>query len=713
MDPSREREWQSRWAARGLARATRDPGKEKFYAVTAYPTASGFLHVGHLRGFALADALHRYQRMRGRSVFFPMGTHASGLPTVAFAQKVKLRDPGVVRQLKLHEIPESEWAKLEDAEEAARFLGQSYLSVARRLGVLIDESAYLTTIDDDYRAFIQWQFRALEKRGVVRKGPYFASVCPVCGPVSVDPSETDLSAGGEAEVLRYTTIPFPLPDGRVLLAATLRPETVYGVTNLWIHPRESLVVWHHDSTPYLVSRRGAERLLEQHGGHLGHEVRPEELLGRSVKVPLANVEVPIIASLLVDPGRGSGVVMSVPGHAPADWLALGELTPEDRARIPAVPEIIFVPPEQALSASERELGAGPGAPAERAARATGAQALRDEAAREEATERLYRLEFAHGRMLVPALGPITVAEARSRMESTFEAAGTGFALQEFSIPVLCRNGHEVVIRRVPDQWFLRYSDPAWKEAVHALLPSMLLRPEEYRRELPGVIDWYEDRPCARRGRWLGTPLPQDPSWVIEPIADSTFYPAYYIVRRFVNSGRLAREQLTDALFDHVFLREGPGEPTVPPALREELRAEFDYWYPLDLNIGGKEHKRVHFPVFLFTHARLLPRELQPRGLLVHWWVVNPSGEKISKKQLGAKGGTPPVQEAFERWGADPLRLYYVSAASMDQDIEWAPEEVDRAGERVEELSRLMREALADGPGGSPELDAWLSDALHA
>jgi leucyl-tRNA synthetase len=713
MELARQHAWQARWAAAGLGRAVRRPDRSKFYALWTYPGPSGFFHVGHLRGLTLTDVLHRFERMRGRQVFFPMGTHASGLPAVAFAQRLADRDPAVVGQLKAHGVPESAWPALEAPEEAARFLGRSYLDVARRMGVLFDEDSYVTTIDEDYRAFIGWQFRRLREAGHLVQGPYFASVCPVCGPVSVDASETDLSSGGEAEIVRYTTVPFPLPDGRVLLAATLRPETVYGVTNVWIPEREPLVVWHHGETPFLVSRAGAEKLLEQHGGRIGREVPPGELAGRTVAVPFTGASVPVFPSPLVEPGRGTGVVMSVPGHAPADFLALARLPPGDRARIPAVPEIIFVPPEAGLSTSERELLAGSGPPAERAARATGAHDLSDAEALDEATERLYRLELARGRMLVPALGPIPVSEARARMEATFEAAGTGFALQEFSLPVVCRNGHTVVIRRVPDQWFLRYSDPDWKRATHHVVERLKVRPSEYARELPDVIDWYQDRPCTRRGRWLGTPLPFDPSWVIEPIADSTFYPAYYVVRRFVSQGRIRPEQLTDAFFDFVFAGRGEGEPSVDPALQREVREEFTYWYPLDLNVGGKEHKRVHFPVFLFNHAALLSEELQPRGILVNWWIVAESGEKISKRHIGTKGGQiPPIEEAFQRWGADALRLFYVSAASVGQDIGWEGELVDRAAERLREIERLAREALADGPGAPPELEAWLFDAMH-
>jgi len=270
----------------------------------------------------------------------------------------------------------------------------------------------------------------------------------------------------------------------------------------------------------------------------------------------------------------------------------------------------------------------------------------------------------------------------------------------------------VVIRRVADQWFLRYSDPAWKAETVGRMDELTTIPEDYVRELPGILDWFEDRPCTRKGRWLGSAFPLDPAWTVEPIADSTFYMAYFVVRRFVAARRLSVNQLTEAFFEYVFRGEGPGEPTVDRALLEEVRSEFLYWYPLDLNIGGKEHRRVHFPVFLFTHAKLLPRALGPRGIMVHGWITGPAGEKVSKKEVGAKGGRiPGIDAAFGRWGADALRLFYVLASSPAQDVEFEPSLVDAAAARLADVSRLVSEAVGDGDG-PPELDAWLFSRLH-
>jgi leucyl-tRNA synthetase len=713
MEASREGKWQSAWAERSLSAARWVPGQEKFFALVAYPGSSGFLHIGHLRGLAYADALHRYHRGLGHATFFPTGTHASGLPAVTFAQKVARRDPITVAQLEENGVPKSTWPDLEEPAAAARFLGQSYLQLFRRLGLLIDERAYVTTIDEDYQRFIGWQFRRLQERGALVQAPHAASVCPVCGPVSVDPSETDLSSGGDAQWIDYTTVPFRLADGRVLLAATLRPETVYGVTNLWVAPSAPLTIWHHGEQAFVVHRSGAERLVEQHGGHVGHDVNVGTLVGQTVAVPLTDRRVPILESRLVDPTVGTGVVMSVPAHAPADWLALRELPESTRDLLITPPVLVEVPSDVPLSPSERALMEGDGPPAARATRATGAVDLNAVAALEEATERLYRLEHIRGRMRAEFAGGASVEAARQGVARELHERGDSFALQAFSKPVICRNGHAVIIRRVPDQWFLHYADDGWKSETRALVERMKFFPPEYGGEMGSILDWFQDRPCTRRGRWLGTPFPFDPSWIIEPIADSTFYPAYFVLRPFVADGRIPVEGLTDALFDFVFLGLGPGEPSVAAATQAEARQAFTYWYPLDVNVGGKEHKRVHFPVFLYTHARLLPPELQPRAIFVNWWLTFTGGEKISKRHIGAKGGAiPPLESALSSYGADALRLFHLQASSPHQDFEWDPALLTAAAERLGDLERLARELSGPGSGGPPELERWLEGELH-
>jgi len=121
---------------------------------------------------------------------------------------------------------------------------------------------------------------------------------------------------------------------------------------------------------------------------------------------------------------------------------------------------------------------------------------------------------------------------------------------------------------------------------------------------------------------------------------------------------------------------------------------------------------VHFPVFLYTHARLLPPELQPRGIYVHGWLTGPAGTKVSKKEVSSKGGRiPPIGLALDTWGPDALRLIHTLAASPTQDFVWEPSLADSAAGRLTDIERLVREARGDAPG-PPELDAWLSSELH-
>ena len=113
-------------------------------------------------------------------------------------------------------------------------------------------------------------------------------------------------------------------------------------------------------------------------------------------------------------------------------------------------------------------------------------------------------------MTVPSIAGTPVREARELVEKLLAGTGGSLELQEFSKPVICRNGHRVGIRKVSDQWFLRYSDPDWKARALEAARAIATWPPEYGRELPGIVEWFADRPCARKGPWLGTPLPFDP-----------------------------------------------------------------------------------------------------------------------------------------------------------------------------------------------------------
>ena len=91
--------WQKAWEKAELGKA-KVSKKEKFFMIFAYPGISGYLHIGHMRGFSYTDAICRYERLKGKEVLFPVGTHASGNTVIAFANKVKNKDENWIDYLK-------------------------------------------------------------------------------------------------------------------------------------------------------------------------------------------------------------------------------------------------------------------------------------------------------------------------------------------------------------------------------------------------------------------------------------------------------------------------------------------------------------------------------------------------------------------------------------------------------------------------------------
>lgn len=108
-----EEKWQKKWQKAKLGEAT--PNKQKkFFMIFAYPGISGYLHVGHMRGFSYTDAFCRYKRMTGHNVLFPIGTHASGNQAIAFAKKIKNKDKAWMKYLRDNKCPESKIKSMTD-----------------------------------------------------------------------------------------------------------------------------------------------------------------------------------------------------------------------------------------------------------------------------------------------------------------------------------------------------------------------------------------------------------------------------------------------------------------------------------------------------------------------------------------------------------------------------------------------------------------------
>ncbi|MFH1683228.1 MAG: leucine--tRNA ligase, partial [Candidatus Woesearchaeota archaeon] len=695
--------WQKRWTDQGLGQAEIDKDKEKFMMIFAYPGISGFLHVGHMRGFSYTDAICRYKRLKGFNVLFPVGTHASGNQAIAFANKVKNKDPDWINYLLNNGYPKNKLPELEDPRKVIAYFNGVYINdYWKRFGFLCDWERFTCTSFPDYEKFIQWQFKKLRDKNLLVQKPYFATACIKCGPVAVDPSETDISSGGNAEKQEYTLLKFKLGDD-FLIAATLRPETVYGQTNLWINPHVNYVRVGVEGENWIMSREAAEKLSYQKDDViLREDVPAQELLGKYALAPAIHREIIILPAEFCDPKVGSGIVTSVPSDAPYDYTALKELW-DDRNKAKKfgldyeeIRKIQLIPIIKSKGFGDY--------PAKEIVEKLGIKSLADKEKLEEATREIYKAGFHTGVMKENCgkYAGMKVEEAKERIKEKMMEKGEADIFHDLTEEVICRCGGKVIIKRIDDQWFIKYSDEELTEKSKEWAGKMQIWPEEYYRNLPGVLEWFGDRACARLGNWTGSKFPFDDRWTVEPISDSTLYPAYYIVAKFFNNGTLKINDLTEEFFDHVFLGKGEAKK----AIWKEVQKEFAYFYPLDVNLGGKEHKTVHFPVFLMNHIAILPAEKWPKGIFVNWWVTG-KGSKISK----SKGGAVPIPDAIANYGVDAMRLYYSHIGSPHVDVVWTEEVVHNYKTALERIINLTGE-LRGIKGGKKKIDQWLLSRVY-
>jgi leucyl-tRNA synthetase len=689
--------WQKAWLKAELGKASPNKNKEKFMMIFAYPGVSGYLHVGHMRGFSYTDAICRYQRLLGKEVLYPVGTHASGNQALGFANKVKNNDETWINYLKNNGCPEEKIKELTDPKKVVEYFNQVYINdYWKKFGFICDWDRFTSTVNPDYQKFIQWQFKKLQQKDLLIQKPYFATACPNCGPVAVDPSETDIAKGGNAEKNEYTLLKFKFGED-YLVAATLRPETVFGQTNLWINPDAEYVRVEVEGENWIMSREAADKLKYQKDDViLKEDIGPEQFIGRKVLAPAIEREIIILPASFCNPKVGSGIVTSVPGDAPYDYVALRslqadfdlirkyKLDPEEIKNIKLIPII-------------KSKGYGD-FPAKEIVEKLNIKSL-DNPKLEEATKEIYKAGFHTGVMTETCekYSGKRVEEAKELMKAEMLDQNQADVFYDLSEEVVCRCGKEVIIKRIDDQWFIKYSDPELTERSKEQAKEMKIYPQEYHDNMPNVLDWFSDRACARLGSWLGTKLPFDDKWTIEPISDSTLYPAYYIVSKWIKNKTIKTEELTEEFFDYVFLGKGDGKDSW-----QEIKEEFDYFYPLDLNLGGKEHKTVHFPVFLMNHVAILPEEKWPRGIFVNWWVTG-KGSKISK----SKGGAVPIPEAVEKYGVDAMRLYYAHIGSPHIDVVWTEEIVMNYKNALERIYSLVETLRAVEGTKSQTIDSWL------
>lgn len=683
-----EKKWRKRWDEQRAFESNVDSKKQKYLVTVAYPYPNSPQHIGHGRTYTLADVHARYKRMKGYNVLFPMGFHYTGTPILAMSRRLASGDKDLYNTfLNIYGVPPEIMKTFNEPANIARFFHQEIKDGMKEMGFSIDWRREFTTIDPAFSKFVTWQFSILKKRGLIIQGSHPVGWCPRDqNPVSQHDTLGDI----EPNFIEYTLIKFSLHDTYVLPVATLRPETVYGVTNLWINPHVKYVaarIQKSDKPMWIISRDAVIKL--EHQGHkvnIDHEIVGLELVGEYVINPITQNRLPIYPASFVDPKDGSGLVMSVPAHAPYDYQALLDF---DSISSKKMRDQEIVKPITIIKSEGYE--GDNMIPSQVIIERLGVKDQHDPLL-ERATTELYSHEYYKGTLKgnTGKYAGMKVSEAKDLIRSELLDNGTGEILYEFvKKPVKCRCGEECVVKVLGDQWFINYNDAQWKDLAHKCINQMDIIPDEIRSEFNYVVDWLKERACARKSG-LGTRLPWDQDWIIESLSDSVIYTAYYIISRYLHfyDDGISAQNLTDSLFDYIFLgKSSPKRISEDTKISEELvlrmRTEFEYFYPVDTRHSGRDLVPNHLTFFVFNHVAIFDRAYWPGQIVVNGSVLM-DGKKMSK----SFGNIVPLRQAIKNHSADAIRVAILSSAELLQDADFSFEVLRGIRSRLDDIYQM-------------------------
>jgi leucyl-tRNA synthetase len=618
-------------------------------------------------------------RMKGYNVLFPMGFHYTGTPILAMSKRVIAKDQDLIGTFKnLYNVPENIIKSFREPENIAKFFHNEIKLGMEDMGYSIDWRREFTTIDTLYSKFITWQFKTLQKKGLIVQGSHPVGWCPYDkNPVS----QHDTIGDVEPEFSEYVLIKFRLADNDIILpTATLRPETIFGVTNLWVNPDIEYVLINIDNNAeqWIVTKETLTKLeFLNHSIKINRTIKGTELIGKFAKDIIRNINIPILPAKFVKPDTGTGVVMSVPGHAPYDYQAIIDLKKETNLHSYNI-DLSQINPIKIIEIQEANLNDNNLISCVEDAISKLKINNQLDLGLEKATNEVYHMEYYQGKML-PNTGKYSGMDVQLAKEEikNYLLATKNLAeiFYEFvNKPIKCRCGNECFVKLLNDQWFINYKDKEWKYKVHNYIDKLSILPEELRQEFHNVVDWLKERACARKSG-LGTKLPWDHEWIIESLSDSVIYMAYYIISKFVNEQKYSMKKslnnIDDSFFDYILLGSGNIRDVAKNCnlsipLLQEIRNEFNYFYPVDSRHSGRDLVPNHLTFFIFNHIAIFEKKYWPCQIVVNGSVLM-EGKKMSK----SLGNIIPLRTAIQEYGADTIRLAILISSELLQDADFS------------------------------------------
>ncbi len=695
----RER-WKKAWEEAKIFEADPDE-REKIFVNFPYPYINGYAHMGHLFSATRVDVFARYKRMQGYNVLFPQAWHCTGSPIETAALRIRENDEKQWNIMRAMGFKDEEIKKFSDPVYWVKFFPKEFKEDFKNIGLSIDwRREFITTeLNPYYDRFIKWQFRKLKEKGYIIKGKHPVVWCPKCN----NPLGDHARAEGEGEVPQeFTLLKFPVEgEDFMLIAATLRPETVFGQTNLWVNPKIEYVKAKVNNEIWVLSNEAANKLKDQGKNvEILGTISGKDLIGKKAKAPMIDKYIPILPSYFCSPDKGTGIVTSVPSDAPDDYIGLKDLRNNEEEckkfglnceEIKNIKIIKII--------DSKDLG---DAPAVKIVEEWGIKNQHEREKLEKAKKLVYKKGFYEGVMKkeLPLVGGLPVEKAKEIVKKHLIEKGEADIFYELTGEVICRCGTKGIVKIVEDQWFLNYSNPKWKKLVHEAIDNLKLYPESIRDQFHYIVDWLNDWACTRE-YGLGTKLPWDEKWVIESLSDSTIYMAFYTISHKIKEIPIG--EVNDGLFDYVFLGLGKAKNK----LWEELRKEFLYWYPFDLRNSGKDLLNNHLPFMLFNHTAIFPKHLWPKGIGINGFVTI-DGEKMSK----SKGNFYTMREIYEKYGSDTARISALSGGEGIDDANWDSKLAESMKVKLLDWLEFISKWYGKGREERLRIDKWMASKIN-
>ncbi|WAL99068.1 valine--tRNA ligase [Streptomyces sp. Je 1-369] len=593
-----EEKWSRRWDESGVFAFDRSKTRDEIFSIdTPPPTVSGSLHVGHVFSYTHTDTIARYQRMRGREVFYPMGWDDNGLPTERRVQNhfgvrcdpALPHDPDFTPPEKpgKHQLPVSRKNFIDLCERLTGEDEKVFEELWRHLGLSVDWSHSYRTIDADARTASQYAF--LES---LERGDAYIAQAPTLWDVTFRTAVAQAELEDRERTAAYHKLRFEDASGRAVLIETTRPELLPACVALVAHPDDE---------------------------------RYQDLFGGTVRTPLFGVEVPVVPHPLAMPGKGTGLAMVCTFGDTTDVTWWRELRLDTRPVIGWDGRFLADPP------------AGVGSPA-----AVAAYAQLAGATAHTARERVVAMLRESGDLLGEPR-PVTHAV------KFFEKGDKPLEIVTTRQWYVRNGGRDDALR---DRLLARGAQLAWHP------PHMRVRYENWVGGLNG--DWLISRqrffgvpipvwyPLDAAGQPDHTrPLAPDRSALpVDPSTDTP--PGYEAAQRGVPHGFTGDPDVMDTW----------ATSSLTPQIAGKWRSDPDLFarvFPMDLRPQSHEIIRTWlFATVLRAHTG--HDALPWKHAAISGWILDPDRKKMSK----TKGNVVTPGHLLEQYGSDAVRYWAAS-----------------------------------------------------